>query len=149
MNAKARLYSLDRLAISVREFKAYCESHELSYTLGGGSHSGIRFAQIDGIYLGFDDMDYSRANAFIGTLEQCKHEKERLQKRVETEVKLFIAKHRTKPNLKNAGEVLSDLDDIYRVVSSISPVKTSRSAYTSALDKIRKLREEVRQELLP
>jgi hypothetical protein len=148
MVSKAHLYSLDRLAISVREFKAYCETHGLTYTLGGATSSGIRFAQIDGIYLGFNDMDYSRAYAFIGTLEQCKQEKERIQKRVETEVKLFIAKHRTKPNLKNAGEVLSDLDDIYRAVSGISPVKTSRSAYTSALGKIAALREEVRQELL-
>jgi|688.fasta_scaffold51931_10 hypothetical protein len=148
MVSKEHLYSLDRLTISVREFKAYCESHGLTYTLGGATSSGIRFAQIDGIYLGFNDMDYSRANAFIGTLEQCKHEKERLQKRVETEVKLFIAKHRTKPNLKNAGEVLSSLDAIYSVVSVISPVKTSRSNYISALGKIEALREEVRQELL-
>jgi hypothetical protein len=93
-------------------------------------------------------MDYSNANAFIGTLEQCKHEKERIQKRVETQVKLFIAKHRTKPNLKNAGEVLSDLDGIYNAVLGISPVKTSRSNHISALGKIAALREEVRQELL-
>ena len=148
MNAKSHLYSLDRLAISVREFKVYCETHELTYTLGGGSHSGIRFAQIDGKYLGFDDMDYSRGSLFIGTLKQCKQEKERLQKRVETEVKLFIAKYRTKPGLKNAGDVLNDLDHIYRTVSSISPTKASRSTYVSALGKIQKLREEVRRELL-
>jgi hypothetical protein len=148
MNAKSHLYSLDRLGITVREFKAYCETHELTYTLGGGSHSGIRFAQIDGKYLGFDDMDYSRGSLFTGTLEQCKQEKERLQKRVETGVKLFVAKYRTKPGLKNAGDMLDDLDTILSMVSNISPMKASRSAYVSALDKIRKLREEVRQELL-
>ena len=148
MDAKCHLYSLDRLAISVREFKAYCETHELTYTLGGGSHSGIRFARIDGKYLGFDDMDYSRGSLFTGTLEQCKQEKERLQKRVETGVKLFVAKYRTKPGLKNAGDMLDDLDTILSMVSNISPMKASRSAHISALGEIRKLREEVRQELL-
>lgn len=143
---KAHLYTLNRTAISVRDFKACCEARDLDYSLS--THSGIRFAKIDGNYVGFDDMDFSKSTGFVGTLEQCKAEKERLYKRVEDEVKLFIAKYRTKVGLKNAAEVLSDLGSIHNMVSRISPMKASRAAWIAALDAVNELETAVRKELL-
>jgi hypothetical protein len=143
---KAHLYTLDRTAISLRDFKACCEAHSFDYNIP--SHCGIRFAKIDGKYLEFDDMDFSKSPPFIGTLDQCKAEKERLYKRVKDEVKMFIARYRTKPALKNAAEVLSDLGTIRSMVQEATPMKESRDTHTAALAAISKLQTLVRGELL-
>lgn len=143
---KAHLYTLDRTAISLRDFKACCEAHGLDYNIP--SHSGIRFAKIDGKYAGFDDMDFSKSPPFIGTLDQCKAEKLFLYKRVTNAIKLYIAKYRTKPALKNAAEVLSDLDTIWSMVQKATPMKASRDNHTAALAAINKLQTSVRRELL-
>lgn len=146
---KAHLYTLDRNAISLRDFKACCEAHGLDYNIP--SHSGIRFAKIDGKYAGFDefdDMDFSKSPPFIGTLDQCKAEKLSLYKRVTNTIKLYIAKYRTKPALKNAAEVLSDLDAIWVRVQKVTPMKASRDNHTAALAAINKLQTSVRREIL-
>jgi|688.fasta_scaffold107971_6 hypothetical protein len=143
---KAHLYTLDRNAISLRDFKACCEAHGLDYNIP--SHSGIRFAKIDGKYAGFDDMDFSKSPPFIGTLDQCKAEKLSLYKRVTNTIKLYIAKYRTKPALKNAAEVLSDLDAIRVMVQKATPMKASRDNHTAALAAINKLQTSVRREIL-
>jgi hypothetical protein len=143
---KAHLYTLDRTAISLRDFKACCEAHGLDYNIP--SHCGIRFAKIDGKYLGFEEMDFSQSPPFIGTLDQCKAEKLSLYKRVTNAVKLYIAKYRTKPALKNAAEVLSDLDTIRSMVQKATPMKASRDTHTAALAAIDKLRTSVRGEIL-
>jgi hypothetical protein len=143
------LYSLNRRVFTVEAFKKCCESRELSFTLGGSKESGIRFAKIGGNYLNFDDMDYSRGGqSFIGTLEQCKTEKERLHNRIVTEVNLHIAKHITKVGLNNAGAVLNDLVEIGNLVDRISPMKVSYSAYNTAIGKIRQLQEKIRNDML-
>lgn len=143
---KAHLYTLNRTAISIRDFKACCEAHDLNYSLP--SHGGIRFAKIDNIYVGFDDMDFTKYPEFVGTLEQCKAQKLSLYKRVEDAINLYIAKYRTKAGLKNAAEVLSNLKTIHSMVLKISPMKASREAHTVALGAINELVTAVRREIL-
>jgi hypothetical protein len=146
-NNNAHLYSLNRLTFTIQEFKNYCESCELIPIIP--SHSGIKYVQIEGHYLNFKDMDYSRGGAsFIGTLEQCKAEKERLHNRIATEVNLFIAKYKTKTGLNNVGELLNNLETIHNLVSNISPMKISRSSHTTALRSINELIDKIRIDLL-
>jgi hypothetical protein len=147
MNNNSHLYILNRLAFTVKEFKSCCESRELTPFIP--SHSGIKYVQIEGHYLNFEDMDYSRLGAsFIGTLEQCKVEKERLQNRIQTEVSLFIVKYKTKVGLNNAGEVLNNLYHIRNLVTKISPKSASYSAHRSAIGKINELVESIRKDML-
>jgi hypothetical protein len=72
------LYGLNRNACAVKSFQEACEASSLKFSIA--SHSGIRFAQIKGRYVFDDGMDFGK-QAFVGTLEQCKQEKERILKK--------------------------------------------------------------------
>ena len=144
MNAKAHLYSLDRNKVAVQIFKGLCQNAGLSYTLP--THSGARYAQVEGKYLFDDNMNFGTYN-FVGTLEQCKQEKERIINHMNTRINLFIAK-KNGASLKSAGDVLENLVTIQNLMCSLIPVKTSRTTYNSVLKSVQELVESVQLEVL-
>lgn len=144
MGADSHLYSLDRNKISIPCFKTVCEELGLKYH--NPSHSGVRFATIEGKYVFDDALDFGRYK-FVGTLEQCKQEKKRIMTLITTRVKLLVAKENNVSLIRSA-EVLNDLKTIIRQVSKVKPMKTSNSQHFTSIQLIRELISKVEKDLL-
>jgi hypothetical protein len=141
---KSHLYSLHRNPLAVRTFKSLCLELGLNYHVP--EHSGVRYAKVDGSYIFKENMDF-KDFPFIGTLEQCVEEKNRIKNEVRTAVEIPLAKKRG-VSLKNASQVLCDLETILSSVSEIRPMKASRSQYMVSLKRLRELIESVKGSLL-
>lgn len=97
-----RLYRMSRDAVMLRTAREMCAEGGVSIEIPG--HSGLRFAQIEGKYA-FNDSFNASDRPFIGTLEQCRAEKEQSVKRVADIVRAHIAQKKGVA-LRNAGETV-------------------------------------------
>jgi hypothetical protein len=115
VTAKNNLYSLDRNFLSLRTIREACENYELKLEIP--SHSGARFSQVNGKYLFSETLNFSNSS-FIGTLEQCKGEKERIVSHIYTELGILVAKEKKIP-LSDAGRVHSEVKGIYSLMLKV------------------------------
>jgi len=144
MEAKAHLYALDRNGLAIEAFDSKCLKLGLKFVIP--NHSGVRYATIDGKYLFDDNMDFGR-KLFVGTLEQCKQEKESIRRRVNRAVDLYVAK-KNNVDLVNSAEVLGNLYTLHSQVSKITPMKVSRSVHLASTKLIRDLITKIENGLL-
>lgn len=124
----ASLYSFERDPFMVRLCRQLCAEAglalDLNRTIGGAEWDYLRFAKIEGEYA-FDTTFDASKGPFIGTLADCKAEKERCRERVASIVRVRAIKKAGKA-LPNAGEVILALRDIQRRLAGVHT--TTKSA---------------------
>ena len=144
MEAKVHLYKVDRNKVAIEAFKSDCVKSGLNFNLP--THSGLRYATVEGEYMFNDDMNFG-SYPFVGTLEQCRVEKERIQTRVNRVIRLHLAK-KNHSELVNASQVLEDLYKILQEVSKISPKKGSHDTLFRSISQMRQLIAKIEKSLL-
>lgn len=143
IGSKFCLYGLNRNVYAVKSFQEACKASSLKFSIG--SHSGIRFAQIEGKYVFGDGMDFGK-QAFVGTLEQCKQEKERILKRINEAISLFLAK-RDGIKVSDIADVIDKLEAVRGYVLDLTPIKSSAEKRVDSLNAISKLILELRAQI--
>lgn len=131
-----RLYSLNRDALMIRTAMEQCAAAGLSFD--NATHSGLRFAKIDGAYA-FDDT-FSESRPFIGTVEQCRAEKAKCIDRV-TRIVRPRAAQKKGVTLSNAGSVLLALKDVQRLLLGVRAKQDTASSLVSARERVATLVE--------
>lgn len=117
------LFSFNRTAYMMGVARDLCARAGLPLEIP--SHSGLRFAKIYGDYAFNDDKLFDEIKTpFIGTLEQCKAEKQARYRNVANVVERFSLKRENKP-LVNAGSVILSLDSIRKQVASLAVRKAT------------------------
>ena len=103
-----RLYRVNQGEVAHDAAIRLAKEHGLALDIP--SHSGLRFAKAEGQYIYDDQLDFSRARPFIGTLEQCKAEKKRVLALVEPPLMAAAAKKRgTRASPALLGELRQQL----------------------------------------
>ncbi|CAB4147904.1 hypothetical protein UFOVP431_55 [uncultured Caudovirales phage] len=143
VGSKFCLYGLNRNVYAVKSFREACEASSLKFSIA--SHSGIRFAQVEGRYVFDNGMNFGE-QAFVGTLEQCKQEKERILKRVNEAISLFLAK-RNNIKVSNIVGVIDKLEVIRKCVLTVSPMKASAQRHLESVNLVSKLILELRAQI--
>jgi hypothetical protein len=128
----ASLYQFDRTAYLRRTVRELAEASGLAVDIP--THSGVRFAKLDNEYAFNDSFDTSRGNLFIGTLQQCKDEKQKWHSRVAEIVNRHAIKKSGKP-LTNAGDVLLALSDLRARLANVAPKGRSSESELGAVRK--------------
>lgn len=108
-----------------------------SLALEHASHTGIRYAKIEGDY-SFNDSSFFNERKYIGTLDQCRKHIESLCSIVEDAIALALAKKHNK-KLLNAGQVVEALVKIRSGIQAIVPSAKSKAnwqATTRELDTV-------------
>ena len=139
------LYDLDRNAYSVRIFQEACNASSLDFS--NSNHSGVRFAKLQGKYVFDAGMDFGN-RTFIGTLEQCKHEKERILKRINSVIALHLAR-RNGVKVSNIADVVDKLRAIMGHVSSVTPMKASNKKHQESMNLLSELLSDLQKQVLP
>jgi hypothetical protein len=137
------LYGLNRNVYAVKSFQEACEASSLKFSIA--SHSGIRFAQIEGKHIFGDGMNFGK-EAFVGTLEQCKQEKERILKKINEAISLFLAK-RDGIKVSDIAGVIDKLEAVRRYVLDLTPIKSSAKKRVDSLSAISNLILELRAQI--
>lgn len=138
-----KFYCIDRDKFSKKYLTAYCQQNNLNFNIP--DHSGIVYAQINGKYAFNSDFLFKNTN-FIGTLEQCKQEKERLDKKIKSVVYTYVSiEKETKP--KDIGSIIQALKILNHDLKKIKPVSTSRYNYITFSDKLNLLITNLEEEV--
>lgn len=130
-----KLYSFDRHRFSLKYFQFLCERKELVNTVP--SHGGLRYAQINNKYLFDSTFDWSKHPAYIGTLEQCKHEKQKILEAIERTINIHTKSKDAE--LVDAAGVLEALYKIRDYVGNVTPISKTRASYSLSINSINSL----------
>lgn len=117
-HASRLLYQMNRNQTAVRLLRAACAKANLAVEIP--THSGIRFAKINGAYVFDGDAEFGD-RPFIGDLDQCTAEKARISGIVDTAVAVLVAKRDGVP-VRNVGELLLQLRELRRGLDGVMPV---------------------------
>lgn len=132
----ATLYKFDRDRFMVALCVAMCAEAGLALDnkgmFGGGANDDLRFAKIEGAYAFDESFAKSRA-PFVGTVAQCKAEKDKCRERVTRIVNTHAAKKHGDP-LTNAGTVLLSLRSLSDTLSGVR----AKADYVGNLNSARK-----------
>ena len=139
-----RLYSLNRDVVMVKACKEQCAAAGLSLE-NDSFRTYLRFAKIDGDYA-FNDAFNENKRAFIGTLAQCKAEKEVCIRRVRDIVSVRAAKKRG-IQLQNAGTVLLALQSVQTSLASVRAKQDSGGSLSSAKTRLAALMTDIQKEI--
>lgn len=124
--AQRKMYRVSRLHVAHNTLKQLAAKHGLVVDIP--SHSGIRFAKIEGVYSFDDSMDFTKGPDFIGTVEQCRAEKARIVKLVEAPVLAAAAKKRGLAVAPaSAGEIREKLIRVRAAVHQLQLKQSSPS----------------------
>lgn len=118
------LYSVNTDSFLVSYLNKQCAIKGLS--LDVPTHSGIRYAKIEGKY-SFPDNINHKGRAFIGTIAQCKEHISKLEELVNDAVTIAFAT-KTNTTLMNAGQVAESLRAVHNQLYDITATKASASA---------------------
>ena len=143
VGSKFCLYGLNRNVYAVKSFREACEASSLKFSIA--SHSGIRFAQVEGRYVFDNGMNFGE-QAFVGTLEQCKQEKERILRKINEAISLFLAK-RDGLRVSDIADVINKLEAVRGYVLDLTPIKSSAKKRVDSLSAISKLILELRAQI--
>jgi hypothetical protein len=81
------LYTINRLSVGLQALRQFS-----GIAISDCTHSGMKYYQLDGKYVFTSDSEFEfKQPSFIGTLEQCKTEKERVIEKVKKVVRVHIA----------------------------------------------------------
>lgn len=130
-----RLYRVNRDGVMIARFRELCAEHDLGYVIP--TYSALRYAQVEGAYA-FDDSFNESRQPFIGTLEQCKAQKQSLRERVERQVRPHAMK-KSGAQMQNAGEVALALRGIAATLMSVRAKQDTAASLVSARRQITEL----------
>lgn len=130
-----KLYSFDRHRFSLKYFQFLCERKELVNTVP--SHGGLRYAQINNKYIFDSTFDWSKHPAYIGTLEQCKQEKQKILEAIERSINIHTKSKDAE--LVDAAGVLEALYKIRGYVCNVTPISKTRASYSLLINSINSL----------
>lgn len=126
------LYSVNTDSFLVSYLNKQCAIRGLR--LDVPTHSGIRFAKIEGKYPFPDNSDH-KGRIFIGTLKQCEEHLSKLEELVNAAVTVAFAA-KTNTTLMNAGQVAESLRAVHSQLYSITATKASTSALNVVRDQV-------------
>lgn len=130
-----KLYSFDRHRFSLKYFQFLCDRKNLENSVP--SHSGLRYAQINNKYIFDSTFDWSKHQDYIGTLEQCKQEKQKILEGIERTIDINTKSKDAE--LLDAAGVLAALYKIRNYVGDIIPTSKSRTSYSLSINSINSL----------
>lgn len=130
-----KLYSFDRHRFSLKYFQFLCERKEFVNTVP--SHGGLRYAQINNKYIFDSTFDWSKHPAYIGTLEQCKQEKQKILEAIERTINIHTKSKDAE--LVDAAGVLEALYKIRGYVCNVTPISKTRTSYSLLINSINSL----------
>lgn len=139
-----RLYSLNRDKFAKKCCIGYCELYELKYDIP--SYNGLKFAKINNTYVFDESYDWSKAPAYVGTLEQCKHEKVNIDLKIKTAILCQVAQ-KSDVKLNNIGVLLNHLYSIRNQFSKIVPMQKCNSFYRATSTKLDEIIQNLEKEL--
>lgn len=129
------LYTINRLSVGLQALRKFS-----GITVTECTHSGMKYCQLDGKYAFTGDPEFEfKQPSFIGTLEQCKAEKERVIEKVKKVVRTHIA---GKSGIKLEGAAVYR-EKIVAVRSTLHSVRTTGKTSEEGREKCLKWLQEM------
>jgi hypothetical protein len=138
------LYSLDRNHLALLTIQEACENYNVKLDIP--NHSGARFSQVNGKYLFSETLNFPNPS-FVGTLQQCKEEKERIVNHIYTEIEVLLAKSK-KVALNDVGRVHDELKAIYALMLNVWATQKTSYSLSACRVKTKALLDDLTKELL-
>ena len=143
VHSDSRLYQVMRDGVTARTLREMCAKAELPLDIP--THSGIRFAQISGNYAFSDEFDF-KGLPYIGTLAQCKAEKDRVVDAVTRVVRVHIAKKEGTP-LRGVAQVILQLRAVQSNLSGVRPKQDTGGLLIAARKAVNEIIESLEKQI--